>query len=155
MGKGKYILITSILVLIVVASVILLNSNGNKITGDATQATLYKSSNCGCCSKYAPYLESKGFDLKIVIAEDIAKIKKEYGVPYDMESCHTLVIGDYFVEGHIPVEAIEKLLLEKPDIDGITLPGMPSGSPGMPGSKTEDFIIYSLKGGEQSEFLIL
>jgi hypothetical protein len=70
-----------------------------------------------------------------------------------MDSCHTLIIEDYFVEGHIPIEAIEKLLAEQPDIDGITLPDMPSGSPGMPGVKKGDFVIYSVKGGKTSEFM--
>jgi len=70
-----------------------------------------------------------------------------------MQSCHTTEIGDYFVEGHVPIEAIDKLLAEKPDIDGITLPDMPAGSPGMPGVKREEFVIYSLKDGESSEFM--
>ena len=71
-----------------------------------------------------------------------------------MESCHTTVIGEYFVEGHVPVEAIEKLLAEKPDVAGIGMPGMPSGSPGMPGAKQGQFIIYSInKDGTINEFM--
>ena len=61
-----------------------------------------------------------------------------------MEICHTTIIGDYFVEGHVPLEAVEKLLTEKPDIKGIAMPGMPSGSPGMPGAKKGDFVIYAV-----------
>ena len=72
-----------------------------------------------------------------------------------MESCHTAIFGDYFVEGHVPIEAVNKLLEEKPDIDGIALPEMPSGSPGMPGPKLEPFKIYSIKDGQASEFLSL
>ena len=82
-------------------------------------------------------------------------IKEKYNIPYNMQSCHTTEIGDYFVEGHVPIEAVNKLLAEKPDIDGITLPDMPSGSPGMPGPKREEFIIYSLKDGEAEEFMRL
>jgi hypothetical protein len=61
-----------------------------------------------------------------------------------MESCHTVEIENYFVEGHVPIEAIQKLLNEKPDINGIALPGMPSGSPGMPGLKMEKFKIHQI-----------
>ena len=81
-------------------------------------------------------------------------VKEKYGIPYSMRSCHTTVIGDYFVEGHVPIEAVEKLMLEKPDIKGIALPGMPSGSPGMPGSKQGPFIVYAInKDGSTSEFM--
>ncbi len=85
----------------------------------------------------------------------MSSIKKKYQIPHNMEGCHTGVIGDYFVEGHVPVEAIEELLAEKPAIGGIALPGMPSGSPGMPGQKTEAFKIYALSDGTASEFMII
>lgn len=64
-------------------------------------------------------------------------------------SCHTALINDYFVEGHVPIEAIDKLLTEKPKIKGIALPGMPSGSPGMSGFKLEKWKIYSLDNGNR------
>jgi len=70
-------------------------------------------------------------------------IKDEQGIPQDMLSCHTTIIGGYVVEGHVPLEAVEKLLVEKPDIRGIAMPGMPSGSPGMPGLKST-FSVHSL-----------
>lgn len=70
-----------------------------------------------------------------------------------MQSCHTTVIGGYYIEGHVPVEAIKRLLEEKPQIDGIALPGMPAGSPGMSGSKEGPFVIYSISGGQTSEFM--
>ena len=72
-----------------------------------------------------------------------------------MEACHITVLEDYTAEGHIPVEAIEKLLTENPDIDGIVLPGMPDGSPGMPGQQTEDLVIYAIKDGKSSEFMTI
>ena len=71
-----------------------------------------------------------------------------------MQSCHTTTIGNYFVEGHIPIEAIEKLMTEKPNIKGIAMPGMPSGSPGMPGAKQGPFIIYAIgNDGSVGEFM--
>jgi hypothetical protein len=71
-----------------------------------------------------------------------------------MQSCHTTVVGDYFIEGHVPIEAIDKLLSEKPLIDGIALPGKPYGAPGMRGAKTSDFTIYALSDGRASVFFI-
>ena len=120
-------------------------------------ATLYKAPNCTCCLKYAEYLE-KTTDAKIESKEvdDLAVIKEEYGIPKDVESCHTMDTESYFVEGHVPREAIGKMALEEPDIAGISLPGMPTGSPGMPGEKTEEFVIYAVKeDGSSHEFMIL
>ncbi len=83
------------------------------------------------------------------------EVKDDYGIPEDMRSCHTSIMGDYYVEGHVPVEAIWKLLQEQPEIDGIALPGMPDGSPGMSGKKEQPFIIYSIADGEVEEFVKL
>jgi len=86
------------------------------------------------------------------MVDDMTDIKDDLGIPQDMRSCHTSMVEDYFLEGHVPVEAIRKLLEEQPAIDGIALPGMPSGSPGMSGEKTEPFTIYAIVDGKVSEF---
>ena len=131
-------------------------SSGNtsvlSLPEDGKKVVIYKSPNCGCCVKHSAYLEGEGFDVEIVIEDDMPSIKDKYNIPADMESCHTAIIGDYFVEGHIPIEAITKLLEEKPDIDGIALPEMPSGSPGMAGPKLEPWNIYQLTDGKSSYF---
>ncbi len=85
----------------------------------------------------------------------MTSVREYYQIPEGMESCHTAIINGYFVEGHVPVAAIKKLLEEKPNIDGIALPGMPSGSPGMPGQKNEAFHIYALSDGKSSEFMTI
>lgn len=139
MKKRIFILLIAT-ILIVAMFIIFPISKSNKIN-----AIIYKSSSCGCCGNYIPYLEGKGFDLKINVMENVNPIKEQYGIPNDMRSCHTIILGNYFIEGHVPIEAINKLLSEQPDIDGITLPNMPAGSPGMPGTKAGDFIIYSIK----------
>ncbi len=72
---------------------------------------------------------------------------EQYKILPDMRSCHTAIIENYFAEGHMPSGAIMKLVKERPAIDGFALPGMPAGSPGMPGPKTEKFIIYALTDG--------
>ncbi len=118
-----------------------------------TRATMYKSPTCSCCGEYAAYLEANRFEIEVVLDEDVARPKAAFGVPAAMWSCHTLRVGDYFVEGHVPLAAIEHLLRTRPDIDGIALPGMPAGSPGMPGRKTEVFVIHAIKDGQVSEFM--
>jgi hypothetical protein len=97
---------------------------------------------------------SSGYKVNVVnLGErDLAAIKHKYGISGSLRSCHTAVIGDYFVEGHIPSKVVDKLLTEKPLIDGIAMGGMPSGSPGMPGPKNETWKIYSYKNGNISEY---
>ncbi|MBU0598257.1 hypothetical protein KKF61_04690 [Patescibacteria group bacterium] len=120
-----------------------------------SKVTVYKSPTCGCCVEHSKYLDKQGFEVEVVKESNMPAIKSKYNIPREMESCHTAIFGDYFVEGHVPIEAIDKLLTEKPDIDGIALPDMPAGSPGMPGVKTEPFIIYALSNGGISEFMTL
>ncbi len=127
----------------------------SQITPKKEKVVMYKSPNCGCCVGYAKFLRDKGFDVEVVISDDMSGLKDKYGISGNMRSCHTIAMGDYFVEGHVPMEAVKKMLDEKPDIDGITLPGMPSGTPGMPGSKREPYIIYQILNGESSEYMTI
>lgn len=118
-----------------------------------SQMTVYKSPTCGCCGGYVSHMKRQGFDVDVVQQNNISGVKQTLGVPETLKSCHTSVIGDYVVEGHIPEEVIEKLLVEKPDVLGIALPDMPNGSPGMPGIKKEPFVIYSFDNdGSISEY---
>ena len=115
-------------------------------------ATLYKSPSCGCCGEYTAYLKGEGYGVDVKLEENMSVVKEQFDVPYELESCHTMEIAGYIVEGHVPEEAIEKLLAEKPDIKGIGMGGMPSGSPGMPGPKNGDFVIYEITNdGEKGE----
>jgi hypothetical protein len=106
--------------------------------------TLYKDPNCGCCEGYAAYLEQNGFTIEIKPTQDLAAISQKAGVPEELQGCHTTFIGDYVVDGHVPVSVIRKMLSERPQIAGITLPGMPLGSPGMIGRKSGPFTIYAV-----------
>jgi hypothetical protein len=93
--------------------------------------TVYKTATCGCCSKWVEHLREAGFT---VVAEDVtnlAQIKAEHGVTSNLASCHTAIADGYVVEGHVPADVIGKLLDERPSVIGITVPGMPMGSPGM------------------------
>ena len=116
-------------------------------------ATIFKTVTCGCCRVFADYIERFGIKVERRDLPDLVEIKKQYGVPTSLESCHTTVIDGYVVEGHIPAEAIAKLLKEKPAIKGIAMPGMPSGSPGMPGPK-EKFVIYEIDGKDNSKVFL-
>jgi hypothetical protein len=108
------------------------------------EATLYKNPSCTCCESYAQYLKKNGFKVTMMATNDLAEISQRAGVPEDLEGCHTMFVGGYVVDGHVPVEVIRKLLAEKPAIAGITLPGMPLGSPGMTGLKLETWTIYAV-----------
>lgn len=107
-------------------------------------ALLYKSPQCGCCAKYAAYLRRNGFDVTVKPTHDLASISRKAGVPADLAGCHTMFVDGYVVDGHVPVDVVRRLLSDRPPIAGISLPGMPAGSPGMSGTKTGPFIIYAL-----------
>ncbi|MBI4116239.1 hypothetical protein HY449_00680 [Candidatus Pacearchaeota archaeon] len=115
----------------------------------------YRSESCGCCTLHESYLRGSGkLNVKDNQMSDISSIKTGFNIPTQLQSCHTAVVGNYFVEGHIPLEAINKLISEKPNIKGIAMPGMPQGSPGMPGAKYGDFVIYSVNSdGSYEEFM--
>lgn len=112
-------------------------------------ATLYKNPNCGCCEEYAKYLREHGFEVEVVPTHDLVMLKEEHRVPSKLEGCHTTLIGNYVVEGHVPVESINKLLTERPMITGISVPGMPAGSPGMGGKKQGPLTVYYLMDVEK------
>ena len=106
--------------------------------------TLYKNPQCTCCESYAQYLDQSGFKVDVKATNDLAEISRKAGIPENLQGCHTSFIGSYVVDGHVPVKTIRKLLDEKPAIVGITLPGMPPGSPGMYGDKTASLIVYAV-----------
>ena len=114
---------------------------------------VFKTPSCGCCYGYVLFLEEEKFEVKQTDMRSLHTIKQKYNIPVEMQSCHTTIMGKYFIEGHVPFEAVNKLLKEQPDIDGIALPGMPIGTPGMPGDKDKPYIIYQLKDGKSSIFM--
>ncbi|WP_049927508.1 DUF411 domain-containing protein [Halopiger goleimassiliensis] len=108
---------------------------------------------CSCCSRYASYLEDHGLAVEREETDDRGAVLNELGVPDDAASCHTVEVGSYLVEGHVPLEAVEELLAEEPDVDGIAAPGMPRNSPGMGPPGDEPLSIYSFdESGTVSEF---
>ena len=116
---------------------------------------VFKTPSCGCCYGYVLFLEKEKYNVKQTDMRSLHSIKQKYNIPVEMQSCHTTIMGKYFIEGHVPFEAVNKLLKEQPDIDGIALPGMPIGTPGMPGDKDEPYVIYQLKDGKSSVFMTI
>jgi hypothetical protein len=96
-----------------------------------TGITIYKDPSCSCCSKWVDHLRTAGFEPTVREAPDMTAVKRGQGVPDAQVSCHTAVVGGYFVEGHVPASDIKRLLAERPRARGLALPGMPMGSPGM------------------------
>lgn len=113
-------------------------------TALATAATVHKTPTCACCDFYVNYLDAHGFEVEVIDHDSMTPIFQDAGIDLRMSSCHTTEVGPYTVIGHMPVEAIEQLLDERPMIRGITLPGMPAGSPGMPGTQQEPFTVYRI-----------
>lgn len=102
-------------------------------TAPAEEPTIsvYKSPTCGCCSQWISHLEENGFKVDPIDTSDLPMIKSRSGIAPEMASCHTAQIGGYVIEGHVPAGDIRRLLAEHPDARGLTVPGMPQGSPGM------------------------
>ena len=108
---------------------------------ETVDATLYKNPSCRCCDQYAAYLRQYDYEIKVTETPNLRQFKAEHGVPSRLQSCHTMLLDGYVIEGHVPVGVINKLLDERPEIRGVSLPGMPQGSPGMSGQKREPFVI--------------
>lgn len=127
-------------------------SSGSVNADQRYSATLYKNPQCGCCETYADYLRENGFEVTVKPTHDLPLMKRQYGVPAELEGCHTTLVDGYVVEGHVPVNTLLRMLAEKPDIKGISLPGMPAGSPGMFGEKAGPFTIYEIGDGSSKVY---
>lgn len=99
---------------------------------------VYKSPTCGCCVKWIDHLKANGFTVRSHDTDDVARHKARLGIPAGYGSCHTAEVGGYAIEGHVPARDIRRLLKEKPQARGLTVPGMPIGSPGMEQGSHQD-----------------
>lgn len=110
------------------------------------EVVVFKTPWCGCCQVWVDALKKAGYRVESNDLEDLTAIRKQAGVPDDMQGCHTAVVGDerkYVLEGHVPLEAIEKVLAETPDVRGIAVPGMPMGSLGMGNDPHAQYDVYA------------
>lgn len=112
--------------------------------------TLYKDPDCDCCQEYASYLRRNGYQITVIPTQDLQDLHTARGVPAELAGCHMTLIDGYVIEGHVPAAMIGRLLAERPAIRGISLPGMPLGSPGMNGKKNEPFTVLEIASETQS-----
>lgn len=115
---------------------------------------VWKSPTCGCCKIWVGYMQSKGFALSVkdTSGATINQIKSSAGVAQKFAGCHSAKIAGYMIEGHVPAEDIARLIAEKPDAIGLSVPGMPVGSPGMETDGTvEPFDVLLMKKDGTSE----
>lgn len=118
---------------------------GNSVAAatDTKAITIYRDPNCGCCDAYADYLENNGYQVTRVDDRNFEKRSIEAGVPENGLGCHLAEVDGYVVSGLVPAEIIERLVTERPEITGITLPGMPGNAPGMAPEKTRTLKTYA------------
>lgn len=110
-----------------------------------TLITVFKTPNCGCCTLWAEHMQEHGFDVDVKSVSETRSLRAHLGIPDSLASCHTAVVGDYWVEGHVPADLISRLLADNPtDIEGIAVPGMPLGSPGMEAPDASTYEVVTL-----------
>ncbi len=122
--------------------------------GKALKAIMYATRTCGCCHKYAEYLEENNVEVEVVYVSEAQLYEKLRVAPQKLYSCHIMEVEGYYVIGHVPVEAIVKLVAERPDVKGISLPGMPSEAPGM-GSGRGKFTIYYFDKNSYGVYMVV
>jgi hypothetical protein len=119
----------------------------------ASQALrLVKHPDCDCCEGHAAYLREHGYAVTVEVTPDLDAFRMQLGIPRPLFGCHTILSENYVIEGHVPAGAVAKLLAERPAIKGISLPGMPLGSPGMSGQKTAPLVVYTIAEGGPAVF---
>jgi hypothetical protein len=117
-------------------------SSSSSVSADLPSVTVYKSPTCGCCGDWVTHLRDSGFPVEVEARANLRPVKQQLGVPDELASCHTAVVGNYVVEGHVPAEQVKRLLREGPDLRGVSVPGMPIGSPGMErGDRVEPYAV--------------
>lgn len=105
---------------------------------------VYKTSTCDCCNKWVAHLRDNGFEVATVNVRSTRPMQSDVGVPPELRSCHTAKVGRYWVEGHVPADLIQQLLKDKPEnINGLSAPGMPIGSPGMEGPNPVEYDVMA------------
>jgi len=106
--------------------------------------TVYKSPTCGCCKLWIDHVKASGFTVRVVDTNDLGRVKRELAVPAQLASCHTVVVGGFLVEGHVPATDVKRLLATRPRVRGLAVPGMPVGAPGMEQGAPADYDRYDV-----------
>ena len=129
----------------IIAIALIVNSS---LHAAGPEITVYKTPTCGCCAKWVEHLKENGFSVTVHEVSNTAEYRQKYGVPEKLLSCHTAVVGGYAVEGHVPAKDIHRMLKTHPKGKGIAAPGMPAGSPGMEGPRSDAYsvLLFDEKG---------
>lgn len=117
--------------------------------------TVYKDAYCGCCTLWVDHMRAAGYNVQTVDVANLGAVKDQLGVARELGSCHTAVIGDYVIEGHVPATAVNRLLDERPQVRGLAVPAMPIGSPGMEveGREPERYSVLAFGNGSNTVFM--
>jgi hypothetical protein len=119
----------------------------------AEKLTVYRSRTCGCCGKWVQHMRDNGFEVVEHIVEQMENAPNRDRVPQKLQSCHIATVRGYIVEGHVPADVVKEMLRKRPQIEGIAVPGMPSGSPGMESPNPQPYeVIAFAKGGKTWTF---
>lgn len=113
----------------------------------AESLVVYKSPTCECCHRWVEHMQANGFRVVVHDVADVAPVKRQHGVPAELGSCHTALVGSYVLEGHVPAEDVKRLLRERPSLVGLAVPGMPAGSPGMEVGRVDRYDVLALQHG--------
>ena len=121
------------------------------ITEDRHEIIVYRSESCGCCSAWIAHLEKHNFDVKDIKVENVNPYKQNMNVPPEAASCHTAIVDGVVIEGHVPAQDIKRVLAVKSDIRLLTVPRMPSGTPGMdaPGAPKQEFNVFAISNDDE------
>ena len=121
------------------------------ITDERHEITVYRSASCGCCKGWIAHLEEHNFDVRDVTVENLNPYKQQFNVPTNGASCHTAVVDGVVIEGHVPAQDIKRLLNGEHNTRLLTVPAMPSGTPGMdtPGAPKQSFKVYSISHDDE------
>jgi hypothetical protein len=113
--------------------------------------SVYKSPTCGCCNDWVDHLKDNGFEVKTYDSNNMGDIKQRLGVTPQLASCHTAMVDGYVLEGHVPAKDIKRLLEQRPKVTGLTVPGMPMGSPGMEGNRVDKYDVLTFDKAKNTE----
>lgn len=107
------------------------NATGHAVVANPGEVIAYLTPTCGCCAGWVEHLRENGFEVRVVYQNDLTEVRRQHGVPLELMSCHTGVVDGFAFEGHVPADVVRRVLDERPDIRGVSVPGMPVGTPGM------------------------
>jgi len=137
-----YLLVSVLIVNNAIAAESVWDKSTETYSGDK-DITVYRAPDCGCCRTWIKHLKKHHFNVTDVVEDDMDLIKSYNNVPKNLASCHTAIIDGYVIEGHVPADVIKRLLKEKPDVVGLSVPKMPVGTPGMEkGSRKDPFSVF-------------